>query len=180
MTAGRRSFLSILGGFVASSILCALTVVVLMSTFAPAAASPPVVIDPVVTVDHADPAQPPCLERGVPLVNPPPTVLKPGWWARTVALGRDLGKRTGGAGVVLGLGAIVERVRDWRPRLKRGVIGKFTYGLWGASLWCAATLAAGATWATTLSGVVLALITGAVWAAVPKSKADDTSTAATP
>lgn len=117
-------------------------------------------IDPVVAADHAAP----CLDRA----PPPPTVRAPSWWSRQVSTARTLGANTGGAGLVLALGAIVDRVRDWRPRLKRGAIGRLTYGLWAASLWAAASLGTGATWATTLSGVVLALLTGAVWAAVPR------------
>jgi len=122
-----------------------------------------------VASDHA-PTPPPCLSDGVPLVNPVPTMLKPGWPTRAIVLCRDLGKRTGGSGAVLVLGALVDRARDRKPGLKKGRIGRFTLGLWAALLWAGGSLATGATWGTALGGVILAILTGAVWAAVPPPK----------
>lgn len=121
--------------------------------------------DPVVLADHATAS--PCLDAGVPLVNPPPMVLRPSWWARARATARDVGRNTGGAPLVFAVGGVLVLVRQRWPGVRRGWVGRFTAGCYAAAIWAGGSLQLGATWATALTGVVVALVTGAAWAAVP-------------
>ena len=128
-----------------------------------AIAAPPVP-DPVVAADHA---APPCLEHGVPLVNPQPTVLRQSWWTRARAGAREVGKNTGGAPLVFAVGGVLVLVRQRWPRARRGWVGRFSAGCYAAAIWAGGSLQLGATWATAATGVIVSLVTGAAWAAVP-------------
>ena len=128
-----------------------------------AIAAPPLV-DPIVAADHAPP---PCLDRGVPLVNPPPTVLRQSWWTRARAGAREVGRNTGGAPLVFAVGGVLVLVRQRWPRARRGWVGRFSAGCYAAAIWAGGSLQLGATWATAATGVIVSLVTGAAWAAVP-------------
>lgn len=120
-------------------------------------------VDPVVVFDHADRSPPLVIDLHGP-------AFRPTRWAEFRARVDTFGANTGGAWIAAVAAIGIRRARARWPKLRRGWHDEVTATLFAASVWVAASLATGATWATAAIGVLMAAAAGTLIAMVPGEK----------